>query len=106
MLRPRVGEMNSDSMPTGATATPAHVAVNPAVVCSQIGKITLAPMKAKYAKETHSVPIRKLRRLKKCKSTTGCRSVSSQEISNVKLMSATTELVMMTGEVNQSNSLP
>src|SRR5216683_3510085 len=106
MLRPRIGEMNSERMPTGATAMPAHVAVKPAVVCSQIGKITLAPMKAKYAKETHSVPIRKLRLPKKCKSMTGCRSVSSQGIRNVKLMSATIELVMMAGELNQSNSLP
>ncbi len=63
-------------------------------------------MKAKYANETHSVPIRKLRLPKKCKSMTGCRSVSSQGIRNVKLMSATIELVMMAGELNQSNSLP
>src|SRR5229473_1447763 len=93
MVRMKLLSPVADASSSCATAD--HVAVKPAVVCNQIGKITLAPMKAKYAKETHSVPIRKLRRPKKCKSMTGYRSVSSQGIRNARLMSATIELVMM-----------
>src|SRR5277367_2663967 len=106
MFRPTMGAATKVKRPTGATARPAHVAVYPTVVCSHNGNMMLTPVKAKKEMPMRHVATRKLRRLNKCRSMTGCLSVSSHEIRNVRLTSEMTDAVIMTGELNQSFSLP
>ncbi|MNR31610.1 hypothetical protein D3C85_1491310 [compost metagenome] len=65
----------------------------------------MAKNKAKPT-EIAAVPTRKLRPLNRRRSMIGSGSVSSQITKNRKLSSATTPSAMITGDANQSRSLP
>ena len=66
----------------------------------------LTPENAKNAMAKVKVPTRKLRFPNKCRSTTGCLSVSSQGMRKAIATSAVTAALKITGELNQSFSLP
>ncbi len=74
--------------------------------CSHSGSSTTLPKKAPYASDIASELVQKLRRANRRRSTTGCRSVSSQTTNSAKPTPAAIARSQICVEPNQSRSLP